>query len=153
MFGPTLYQLAISEVLTTELPRKNVVNAKGQRFQQFTRGGSGANNLHHACRDSLCQKPSFCIQVFHVCTKMVTTCASTSSNPTRARTPGALERSNSPGSPSASHSKRPAMASFAGVFPFLDYETTRIVLSCLPPACLGQRSEVQHWNQVREAHP
>ena len=55
--------------------------------------------------------------------------------------PQAYEQNSSPGS-SASHRKRPAIEAAAGIFPLLDDETARIVVSYLPAVFLGDRSEV-----------
>lgn len=53
---------------------------------------------------------------------------------------GGPEHSISPG-PSDSRKKRPAETAVAGVFPLLDDETAWVVLSYLPPGCLGDRSK------------
>lgn len=63
--------------------------------------------------------------------------ASTRSSRTRSSTAGGLEHSRSP-----CHNKRPAIAAAAGIFPRLDDETARMVVSYLPSACLGDRSEM-----------
>lgn len=51
---------------------------------------------------------------------------------------GALEHSSSP-----CPKKRPAIETAAGSFPLLDDETATVVVSYLPSACLGERSELE----------
>ena len=74
--------------------------------------------------------------------KVMETRTSTRSIRTRSTSnPQAYEQNSSPGS-SASHRKRPAIEAAAGIFPLLDDETARIVVSYLPAVFLGDRSEV-----------